>query len=123
MSPGQLKSHPLVQMLQGVKTKDQVLSLDRTETLLPKPQPVDLSSFGGNQADVDLIEFQQSLYTEAFGSKQTPVSTLKSMQLRLCAFIDLKSTKKANIPFRQQFACRYVSLLFTDYVDETHLYP
>eukprot|EP00347_Sterkiella_histriomuscorum_P001942 403370075 len=107
-----LKNHPLVKCLKSIKTKDELLEfLEEARTnpeinyLLPKH--VDMQKFG-----YDAVEFEHSFYIDKFSDKTR--SDLELFRLRLCAFIDVKDAIKQWISFSQFFACRFVSVLFTN---------
>ena len=90
--------------------------------LMPERKPIDYSLLS-TRASIDLVEFKQSFYTRAFRDPSKRPSDLEPLALRLCAFIDLKNEDKmSKIPFSQPFASRFVSVLFTDVHDHTHLY-
>ena len=91
--------------------------------MLPKAKVIDFKSMGLN-LDVDYVSFQHSFYQEAFREITLENSVKQMLALRLCAFIDMKDAdnNKLNIPLMQSFASRFVTLLFTDKFDLTHLY-
>lgn len=89
---------------------------------MPPAKVIDFSKLS-DKFNIDLVEFQQSFYTEAFLDPEMRPSMLEPLSLRLCAFADLKNEDKMNIPFSQAFASRFISVLFTDAHDNTHLYP
>lgn len=79
----------------------------------------------GLNLDIDFVSFQHSFYQEAFREVTLFDSVKRILSLRLVAFVDLKheDNNKVNIPLMQSFASRFVTLLFTDKFDHTHLYP
>jgi len=74
-----------------------MLSLD-THPLLPRAKVIDYSQISSRQV-IDLVEFEQSFYTNTFRDPNKRPSDLEPLRLRLCAFIDLKDEDKMNIPF------------------------
>ena len=90
---------------------------------MPPKKVIDFKSTVSANYDIDLVEFKQEFYFEAFSNPEMRPSDLEPLALRLCAFIDLKDENKMNIPFSQPFASRFVSVLFTDANDHTSLYP
>lgn len=66
---------------------------------MPAPKVIDFKGKISQNFDIDLVEFQQSFYTEAFKDPTKRPSELEPLQLRLCAFVDLKQENKMNIPF------------------------
>lgn len=91
--------------------------------MIPKARVIDFKSMGLT-LDVDYVSFQHSFYQEAFREITLENSIKQMLALRLCAFIDMKheDNNKLNIPLMQSFASRFVTLLFTDKFDLTHLY-
>ena len=61
-----------------------------------------------------MVEFESSFYKEIFADKHTLMKDKDLYRFRLCAFIDLKESEKISVTFRQNFTCRYVSVMFTD---------
>jgi hypothetical protein len=104
-----LAKHPLVELLQNIKSKQQLLdvcknhvndwSKPQTSALLPKPKVIDFKAMGLN-LDIDFVGFQHSFYQEAFREITLADSTKKMLALRVCAFVDLKydENNKVNIP-------------------------
>ena len=88
---------------------------------MPPAKVIDFTRIS-DKFDIDLVEFHQNFYTEAFLDPEMRPSMLEPLRLRLCAFVDLKNEDKMNIPFSQAFASRFVSVMFTDVHDNSHLY-
>lgn len=88
--------------------------------LIPKVHDIDFSSIGLDKLAIDLVEFNHSFYQEAFRDIQLSPATKRLLSLRLVAFIDLHNEDKVNIPLMQAVASRYVSLIFTDRVEDVH---
>jgi hypothetical protein len=61
-----------------------------------------------------LVEFDNSFYTDIFRERSLTNQEKDLYRLRLCAFIDLNDQKRKFIEFRQSFASRYVSVMFTE---------
>ena len=67
--------------------------------LLPPAKPIDYSKLSSKK-DIDLIEFQQGFYSKAFRDPNMRPSDLEPLNLRLCAFVDLKEERVMDvIPF------------------------
>lgn len=65
-----------------------------------------------------MVEFNHDFYFEKFRDIATSIYEKSVYCLRLCAFIDLGPTvDKANIPFMQQFASRFITVLPVDFLD------
>ena len=116
-----LLAHPLINHLSQVKTQEQLLSLP-SHPLMPRAKAINFKDSISSNHDIDLVEFQQSFYTEAFKDPNMRPSDQEPLNLRLCAFVDLKEENKMNIPFSRAIASRFISVFFTDTHDHTMHY-
>mmetsp|Transcript_21430 Transcript_21430/g.20601 ORF Transcript_21430/g.20601 Transcript_21430/m.20601 type:complete len:89 (-) Transcript_21430:122-388(-) len=66
------------------------------------------------KSSMDVVEFDHSFYQDIFRDRSLTMEDTNLLRLRLCAFVDLKEETGNYIDFRQSYAGRYVSLLFTD---------
>ena len=85
----QLLAHPLIEHLGDIKTLEQLLALS-LHPLMPSFKHIDFRGTISPNFDIDLVEFHQSFYTEAFTDPNNRPSDLEPLKLRLCAFVDLK---------------------------------
>jgi len=44
----------------------------------------------------------------------TTQAAKEPFRLRLCCFIDMKTAEKPWVHFQQRFACRFITVMFTD---------
>ena len=122
LTAAQLRSHPIIAHVSHVRSKSELMELE-PHSLMPPLKPIDFSQISSKR-QIDLVEFNQEFYIRAFKDPYMRPQDLEPLCLRVCAFIDLKDENMMNkIPFSQPFACRFVSVLFTDRLDHNHLFP
>ena len=111
LSPAFLSNHPLVRALKDVKTLTDLRAasarLLQSEEGNLLPNSIDITP----KSTVDLAEFDQSFYQQKYQQGCSPHELFK---LRLCAFVDMKKSDRLTIEFKQSYAARYVSVMFTD---------
>lgn len=88
-----LHLHPLVIKLKSIKSKQELLDLEQSNTdplLIPKALPVNFAELGIQSLQgIDLVEFNHGFYQEHFRDMGLSNITKSMLSLRLCAFVDL----------------------------------
>jgi len=114
LSPAFLTNHPLVRALKDVKNLSDLRAAAGNLLHIEEglPRSIDINP----RPAYDLAEFDQSFYHQKYQQGCSPHELFK---LRLCAFIDMKKSDRLTIEFKQSYAARYVSVMFTDRVLES----